>query len=546
MTKAQKSEHAQAAAMMKKHLQGMGLKASAKSDSFSMGNSVHITVLTPNLTPTRRAEIKTYCNRFQYGHFNSMEDIYEYSNKTSDLPQSKYVSVEFTQSDAMRETIKEYVAKIDGINEYERDRYEYMVWMGSWGDFWDTWAPEPPKPAAPASIGSAEVQKHHHTKRGFDFWLVVPGERLDRAGFEAARDAAQALGGWYSRKWGTTPGGYAFKDEETAIKFASDGITATPAEATAPRQDVADKMRGFAENMQGEIDNKLGDRQTNTPKRQREAQNARIDGRHLERTQSALLALADLFESGSVPDILHGLTTKKAIHDLTKSNVSHSGGYYDGGQDSGDPYHDTDQARAVWALLTPASEEERKAEKLRATIEGLQFSKIPGYFPTPSDIVAQMIDRADIQPGQCVLEPSAGSGALVEALPNTGLASCFEQNHTLSGILEGRGFNVIGSNFMESDLSQQFDRVLMNPPFEKLQDVDHVLRAYEHLRPGGRLVSIMSPSWTFNSTSKAQDFRDWFEKVGGESEALPAGAFKASGTGVASTMVVIDKLEESA
>jgi hypothetical protein len=44
-------------------------------------------------------------------------------------------------------------------------------------------------------------------------------------------------------------------------------------------------------------------------------------------------------------------------------------------------------------------------------------------------------------------------------------------------------------DFMEMPAAGEFDRVLMNPPFEKQQDIDHVRRAFDHLKPGGRLSS---------------------------------------------------------
>jgi hypothetical protein len=51
----------------------------------------------------------------------------------------------------------------------------------------------------------------------------------------------------------------------------------------------------------------------------------------------------------------------------------------------------------------------------------------------------------------------------------------------------------------------------------------------------------MSKSWTFGSQKKQKDFKQWIEDV----EALVVengqGAFKTSGTGVDSVLVVIDK-----
>lgn len=83
----------------------------------------------------------------------------------------------------------------------------------------------------------------------------------------------------------------------------------------------------------------------------------------------------------------------------------------------------------------------------------------------------------------------------------------------------------------------------MNPPFENLQDADHVRHAYDLLEKGGKLVAITSPSPFFNQNKKAKEFRDWFESVGGTVENLPEGSFKTSDnpTGVSTRMVTITK-----
>jgi hypothetical protein len=89
-----------------------------------------------------------------------------------------------------------------------------------------------------------------------------------------------------------------------------------------------------------------------------------------------------------------------------------------------------------------------------------------------------------------------------------------------------------------------YDRIVMNPPFERGQDMVHVRRAYEaNLAPGGRLVAITSEGPFFRSDKQATEFRAWLESVGGQSERLPAGSFRGSdaSTDVATRLVVIDK-----
>ena len=88
-----------------------------------------------------------------------------------------------------------------------------------------------------------------------------------------------------------------------------------------------------------------------------------------------------------------------------------------------------------------------------------------------------------------------------------------------------------------------YDRVILNPPFEKLSDVQHIQHAYSLLVPGGRLVGIMGDSAFVGSTAKAVAFRDWLHNVNAEWWQLPAGTFNEGDrpTKVGTRMVVIDK-----
>lgn len=421
-----------------------------------------------------------------------------------------------------------------------------------------------PAPSCDASSGMT-IEKHVHSKHGFDMWIVVLTDRVERATFDALLTSAKAARGWYSRQWGATPAGFAFKDESAAATFAQEHagtppdassvaqgipLPLTPPNAPAPRTThqagTADKLRGLADKLQADIDHKLGDRLTNTPKRQREAASARHEGARLQRTQQALRALANHHDAGTVPDALRGISTKAAIYDLCRSKIdtSHSG-YYDAGFDTNMPAVNSPAALAAWALLSAPDPEAVRAAELRAKIEKLQFVDIPGYFATPATLIDRMIYAADMPTTPCtVLEPSAGSAAILDrvsaAFPGYPL-SVFERHTSLRAIIEAKGYQLAGNDFTESPASLLVDRVLMNPPFEKGQDIDHVRRAFEHLALGGRLVAIMSTGPFFREDAKARAFRAWFEALGGEREDIPAGTFKESGTGVATVMVTIDR-----
>src|SRR3546814_6940974 len=62
---------------------------------------------------------------------------------------------------------------------------------------------------------------HTHTKKGFQMFIAIMGARVERETFAALLDAARALGGWYTKPWGGTPGGFAFKDAAMARQFVA-------------------------------------------------------------------------------------------------------------------------------------------------------------------------------------------------------------------------------------------------------------------------------------------------------------------------------------
>ncbi|MFA5376626.1 MAG: SAM-dependent methyltransferase [Dehalococcoidia bacterium] len=168
-----------------------------------------------------------------------------------------------------------------------------------------------------------------------------------------------------------------------------------------------------------------------------------------------------------------------------------------------------------------------------------------GYFPTPNAIVMKLCDLADIQPGQCILEPSAGQGAISTELYHRGakVFACelLEANRK---VLMGDGMPPTSlfsePDFTKLETQQRFDRVAMNPPFEKRQDILHVMRAFSMLKPGGKLVSVMSAGVKFRDDALGREFREFVELHNGEIMDLPEGSFKESGTGVSTVIVVMD------
>ena len=150
-----------------------------------------------------------------------------------------------------------------------------------------------------------------------------------------------------------------------------------------------------------------------------------------------------------------------------------------------------------------------------------------GLFVTPPEIATRMVGLLGLQEGQRILEPSAGTGHLLDAAQ----AACrhlqitaAEQCPRLCRHLFERypGVALRTGDFLGMTFPASFDAVLMNPPFRRGSDVKHILHARSFLRPGGRLVSLC-----YNGAVQ----RARLQPLADTWELLNAGSFRSEGTG---------------
>ena len=227
-----------------------------------------------------------------------------------------------------------------------------------------------------------------------------------------------------------------------------------------------------------------------------------------------------------------------------RSKTEHvSNGFHDYRVETGEPSSDSVGAALLWSLIntSPMNEAEKEIQRLQ---DDLQFSKILGYFPTPTAVAQELVMEAGISGGDLVLEPSIGSAAIAEQAKDYGATvKGYEINHSLYKLSTLKGFDVECEDFMSVEPEEIYDAVVMNPPFEKGQDMEHVRHAFKFLKPGKILTAIMSPAFQFHQSKKAQQFRDWLRELNWAEKELPEGTFKESGTGVNTVMLVIQKDE---
>ena len=621
-----KTGAARAAANIREELKRTfpGVTFKVTSETFSMGDSVDIRW---NMGPAV-SEVRKITDKYKDGHFCGMQDLHEYDGSAygraveSVLGRAKYVSPERADSWDLKKKLAPMVCELlnvpcdagmdsdiykngcggdlrrllcdivdghsfpPGITADDITGVEYVENPAQYSERYrlvysvsevSAIVAEPTAENSPQNAGAFTIETHYHTKRGADFFLVVPANHLETSVYYEILSAARSRDGWQSRKFGRIPSGFGFETREAAEKFvafltgapqaqtataetttgetstaepqaanSSAPLISSPVPAKSPGnidKATAERLRALAEPMTQVIKDKTAPLSQNwTVKRGREHGSRVIEGERLRRVQAALFALADAWEAGTVPPILRGLKTKTAVYELcaNRMDTSRNGEYYD----SGEPGNHSPAAVALRALVNSKRTEEhkqaeeiaRKKNEIQRAENALRAANCPGFFPSPPGVCNSLGFAADIPAdipeGFRILEPSAGIGSICEAITEKTNATAenitaVEIRQSMADIIALKGFAVQCADFLElspDDLGT-FDRVVMNPPFEKAQDVAHVRHAFQFLKPGGVLAAIVSAGVTFRTDAVYSDFREWFEELGGILHELPAGSF---------------------
>ena len=320
---------------------------------------------------------------------------------------------------------------------------------------------------------------------------------------------------------------------------------------------LADKFQEMAKRLTDKIEDcKRPLSQNWTPKRGRELNSRQREGRHLERTQKALLALAELHSAGELPGSLASFRTKAAIYKaLGLEHKRSESDCYEIIELS--TFHDkSPEAIALQNLIAedPVKALERQREQeLQSKIDKLRLGKVPGFFPTPETLANRMVEIAEIETGDKCLEPSAGIGTIADIiktkLNGTGHVCCVEQLFSMAEICQLKGHETTTSDFMEWKRNDtQFDKIIMNPPFEKQQDAKHICRAFEMLAPGGRLVALCGANALNRDNKTGREFQALVNEYGTHNEQID-GAFRGADsfkqTNVSVLLIVLEKPSES-
>lgn len=191
------------------------------------------------------------------------------------------------------------------------------------------------------------------------------------------------------------------------------------------------------------------------------------------------------------------------------------------------------------------------AETLRNKATTTTLSRDLAFYPTPDPVVAAMLSHVRLDGDSFVLEPSAGTGAIVRRVLATGAkVSAVEVDAGRSAELEripSSRLTVTRGNFLDIAPHPLYSHVLMNPPFYGKHWMSHVMHAYDFLVPGGTLVSVLPVTAELGDSAEHVAFREWAQERGSRSrwEAcfrdLPSASFASSGTRINTVLLILRK-----
>lgn len=150
---------------------------------------------------------------------------------------------------------------------------------------------------------------------------------------------------------------------------------------------------------------------------------------------------------------------------------------------------------------------------------------------TPADVAEKMVSYFPPTVHR-LLEPSVGSGNLLRAMKGRyGEADVYDINSSYLAQVAGPNVTKHHGNFLSADVPPTYDAILLNPPYQRYQDMDtecrdlvrgvsdvlsggnidlyvaFLVKCATLLMTGGTMVAIVPSTWMYNkSCSKFRDF----------------------------------------
>lgn len=190
----------------------------------------------------------------------------------------------------------------------------------------------------------------------------------------------------------------------------------------------------------------------------------------------------------------------------------------------------------------------------------MNFNENKDFYPTPIELVEKMLEGIDFKKTLRVLEPSAGSGNIAEAIERK-VESANEKSHwssrkaeldldvvekqfELIAILKEKGFRVVSNDFLAYETYKKYDLIVMNPPFS--EGSKHLEKAIQLMQSGGRIVCLLNAAFLNGRTILDRELLKVIEKHEGTIEVIKnafSGAERKTDVDVALIKLELPKVE---
>ena len=111
------------------------------------------------------------------------------------------------------------------------------------------------------------------------------------------------------------------------------------------------------------------------------------------------------------------------------------------------------------------------------------------FFGTPANLADELVRMAEVNKFHKILEPSAGQGAIVDAIirqvPSVFIDVCELMDINQNILKKHSNTHFICENFLEIPIPAYegyYDRIIADPPFSKNQDIDHIRKMFVCLK----------------------------------------------------------------
>ena len=175
------------------------------------------------------------------------------------------------------------------------------------------------------------------------------------------------------------------------------------------------------------------------------------------------------------------------------------------------------------------------------------------FFPTPTKIIDEMLEKIMIDVSDdyvfnnlTLLEPSAGTGAIVDRIKNKFLSKnidIVEYDDYNAQILRDKGYeNVTEMDFLQynTNLDKKYDFIITNPPYLGNAYIKHIKHSYSMLATNGMLVAVIPTSFLKNNDKLSLSFFDLVAKNNISLDFINNGF---ENTSVQTTIIVLRKRE---